>query len=90
MRKEACQACAFIEAGTKELLGGDDAEADESGGERMAMEDGDAGKRDGEQQKIDQHGEIVSAKIRSEADGHVQVPAGLVTWAFLCTGHLSL
>jgi hypothetical protein len=37
----------------------------------MTMEDSDAGERGGEKQKIDQHGEIVSAEIRGEANGHV-------------------
>jgi len=78
MRIEACQACAFDEAGTQKFLERDNAEADESGGKRMTMEDGDAGERDAKEQKVDQHGEIVSAEIRGEANGHVYSPAGLV------------
>ena len=76
MRKEACEARAFVEAGAQKLLERDGAEADESGGERMTMKNCDAGERGGEQQKIDQHGEIVSAEIRGDANGHVQGPAG--------------
>ena len=51
MRKEACEARAFDETGTQKLLHRDDAEADESGGQRMTMKNRHAGERDGEQQK---------------------------------------
>ena len=76
MGEQARQACAFDEAGAQQLLEDDDAETGESGGERMMMKNRDAGERGGEKQKIDQYGEIVSAKLRSEANGHVQSPAG--------------
>ena len=73
------EARAFDEAGAQKLLEDDDAEAGEGGGERMTMKNRDAGERDREQQKIDQHGDVVSAELRSGADGHVQSPAGLVS-----------
>lgn len=73
MRKQARKASAFDEAGAQQLLEDDDAETGESGGERMMMKNRDAGERGGEKQKIDQYGEIVSAQLRSEANGHVQV-----------------
>jgi hypothetical protein len=44
----------------------------------MTMKERDAAERGAEKQKIDQHGEIVSAEKRSDASGRVQVPAGLV------------
>ncbi len=69
MREEACEPRAFNETGTQKLLHCDDAETNESGSQRMTMKDRDAGERGGEKQKIDQHGEIVSAEIRG--DGHV-------------------
>ena len=78
MGKETWKACAFVEAGAKELLEDDDAKAGDSGGEGMAMKNCDAGKRGGEKQKIDQHGQIVGGEIRSEANGHVWGPAGFV------------
>src|SRR6266508_4908775 len=65
MRIEACQAGAFVEARTQKFLECDNAEADESGGKRMTMEDGDAGERGAEKQKVDQHGEIVRADRKS-------------------------
>jgi hypothetical protein len=71
MRIKPCQAWAFVEARTQEFLERDDAEADERGGKRMTMEDGDAGERGAEKQKVDQHGEIVRAEIRGDANGHV-------------------
>ena len=77
MREESRQACAFGEAVRQKLLDGDGAEADQSAGQRMTMKNCDAGERGGKKQKIDQHGEIVSAERRSDASGHVQVPAGL-------------
>jgi hypothetical protein len=75
MGEQAWQACAFDEAGAQKFLEDDDAETGECGGERMMMKNCDAGERGGEKQKIDQYGEIVSAKLRSEANGHVQNPA---------------
>jgi hypothetical protein len=78
MGKETREASAFVEAGAQELLEDDDAKAGDGGGKGMAMKNCDAGKRGGEKQKIDQHGEIVSAKLRSDANGHVQGPAGFV------------
>ena len=42
------------------------------------MKNCDAGERGGEKQKIDQHGEIVSAELRGDANGHVCGPAGFV------------
>ncbi len=55
MRQQACQPRPLVEAGPQQLLERDDAEADESGGERMTMKNCDAGERGAEQQKIDQH-----------------------------------
>jgi hypothetical protein len=74
MRVETRQAGPPDEAGAQEFLERDNAEADESGSKRMAMEDSDAGERRREKQKIDQHGEIVSAEIRGEARaGHLDL-----------------
>ena len=67
MREEFRQACAFGEAVRQKLLDGDGAEADQSAGQRMTMKNCDAGERGGKKQKIDQHGEIVSAERRSNA-----------------------
>jgi hypothetical protein len=55
MREQAGEACPFDEAGAQKLLDDDDAQAGQSGLERMPMKNCDAGKRGGEQQKIDQH-----------------------------------
>lgn len=56
MREQAGEACPFDEAGAQKLLDDDDdAQAGQSGRERMPMKNCDAGKRGGEQQKIDQH-----------------------------------
>ena len=62
MRKEAGEARAFDETGTQKLLHRDEAEADESGGQRMTMKNRDAGERRAEQQKIDRHREVVSLR----------------------------
>ena len=56
MGEETCEPGAFVEARTQELLERDGAEADEGGGKRMAMKNGDAGERRAEKQKIDQNG----------------------------------
>ena len=56
MGEETWEPCAFVEARTQKLLERDGAEADEGGGERMAMKNGDASKRRAEKQKIDQNG----------------------------------
>ena len=48
MREEACEPRAFVKAGTQKLLGRNGAEADERGGECMAMKNSDAGERGGE------------------------------------------
>jgi hypothetical protein len=50
MRVEPCQARAFGEAGTQELLYGNCAEAGKSGCQRMTMENCDAGERGAEKQ----------------------------------------
>jgi hypothetical protein len=68
MRIEPGETWAFVEAGAQELLERDNAEADESGSERVTMKEGDAGECGGEQQEIDQYGNVVSAEIRCEAN----------------------
>jgi hypothetical protein len=71
MGKEAGEARAFSEAFAQELLDDDGAKTDEGGGERVAVKDRDGRERGTEQQKIGDHGRIVSAGIGG--NGHFKL-----------------
>src|SRR5262245_55242290 len=91
MRNETGHPRAGDEPGAQKLLQDDNAQAGDSDGERMPVKNGDAGEREGEEQKIDADREVVSVEIGSEAGGHVQGPSGFPDFSLcLSTQHDSV